>query len=149
MAPASVSPTTGNEAVYTIHDSTAFLTAFTLPLNALDTGAFSVTHPDPLAGLAVKVVYISPTHVRTDIVFDVAIPGSVAVANYTVSFDPGAAAAGVQQATINIAETDGHGPNIGESWELWASADVTALWTLDRGTTAALNVQWLAVDPVA
>jgi hypothetical protein len=149
MPPASVSPTLGNEAIYTINNSTAFLAAFTLALNALDTGAFSVTHPDPLAGLALKVVYISPAGVRTDIPFDLVTPVPVAVANYTVSIDPGVATGGVRQATVNIAETDGQGPNFGESWELQASADVTALWTLDRQTTAALNVRWLAVDPVA
>ncbi len=148
MAPATVAPTTGNEAIYTVHDSTAFLTAFTLPLNALDTGTFSVTHPDPLAGLAFKVVYVGPTGTRTELPLDPA--GDTAnVANYSVTLSPGTPSGGVTQTTFNVVETTGHGPNFGESWELWSSANSPVLWTLDRMTTAVLNVQWLAVDPVA
>ena len=144
----TVNPTTANAAQYAIANSTAFIAAFTANIQGLGEEGFVLTYPDGLAGLALSLIHIDTTTTPPTRSAPVTLPAGGNVSHYTISTTLSPPAGGNVQLTVNIIDTAGGGTVSGEAWELRASANVQAAWTLSVSSNQ-VNVSWLAVDPVA
>ncbi|MFC8363050.1 VWA domain-containing protein [Streptomyces griseorubiginosus] len=147
MPAPSVNPITASQSSYTVSDSSAFVAVFEAAMNALDEQGFTLTYPDNLPGLSLSLVHIdsAPNTGRST---PVPLPAGGNVSHYSVTATPPSASGGVVTLAVNINETGGNGSAVQERWELRASADAAAAWTLSL-SSGNVDVNWLAVDPVA
>ena len=148
MPSPTVNPTTANAAQYDIASSTAFIAVFTANIQGLGEEGFILTHPDGLAGLALSLIHIDTTTTPPTRSAPVQLPAGGNVSHYTISTTLSPPAGGNVQLTVNITDTAGQGTVSGEAWELRASANVQAAWSLSVSSNQ-VDVSWLAVDPVA
>ncbi|MGW1209345.1 vWA domain-containing protein [Streptomyces sp. NPDC002499] len=147
MPAPSVNPTTASQPNYTVADSSAFVTVFKAGINPLQDQGFTLTYPDNLPGLSLSLIHIdsAPTTGRSA---PVPLPAGGNVSHYSVTTSPPSVANGIVTLAVNINESEGNGTAPQERWELRASADVAATWTLSL-SSGSVDVNWLAVDPVA
>jgi len=147
MPSPTVSPTTANAPPYTISDSTAFIAVFTANIQAAGEEGINLSYPDGLAGLTLSLIHIDRTTTPPTRSTPVPLPAGGNVPPYTISTILSPPAGGNVQLAVNIFDNGG-GTVTGEAWELRASADVRATWILSV-SSGQVNVNWLAVDPVA
>jgi hypothetical protein len=147
MPTPTVSPTTASQGNYTISNSSAFIAVFEADINALGEEGFTVTYPDTLTGVSVSLVHIDTT-VAPPARLTVPLPAGGNVAHYNVAGENDPLGGGNIQLTVNINETFGSGTVAGELWELRVSADTRATWSMGV-SSSNVDVNWLAVDPVA
>ena len=147
MPAPSVSPITASQPNYTVSDSSAFVTVFEADVNALEEQGLTLTYPDNLPGLSLSLIHIdsAPSTGRSA---PVPLPDGGNVSHYSVTATPPSVSNGIATLSVNINETAGNGSAPQERWELRASADTTATWTLSL-SSGNVEVNWLAVDPVA
>jgi hypothetical protein len=146
MPAPTVNPITANQQNYTVTDSSAFVTVFKARVNAFESEGFTLTYPENLPGLTLSLIHIdsAPTTGRSA---PLSLPAGGTVSHYSVTTTPPSVSNGIVTLTVNIFENDnGSAPE--ERWELRASADVPATWTLSA-STGNVQVNWLAVNPVA
>ncbi|MFF4897848.1 VWA domain-containing protein [Streptomyces sp. NPDC001068] len=152
MSVPSVSPITANQPNYTISDSSAFVAVFEADINALDEQGFTLTYPDGLPGLSLSLVHMTqtpePASTYIGRTAPVPLPAGGNVSHYSVPISQPSVSGGTATLSVNIDESSGNGSAPQERWELRASADVPATWTLSL-SSGNVEVNWLAVDPVA
>ncbi|MFG2966681.1 MULTISPECIES: hypothetical protein [unclassified Streptomyces] len=148
MPSPSVKPVEANRPSYSVTDSSAFVTVFKRGINAQESESFfTLSHPDGLPGLSVSLVHIdsAPAGGRSA---PVPLPAGGNVSHYSVSTSDPDVRDGVVTYSVTVTENLGTGSTPDERWELRASADVPANWSISRSTDA-MDVNWLAVCPVA
>ncbi|MFJ6079972.1 hypothetical protein ACIQI8_01125 [Streptomyces sp. NPDC092369] len=147
MPSPSVSPVQASKQNYTVTASSAFVTVFKAGINALESEGFTLTYPENLAGLSLSLVHIdsAPASGRSA---PVPLPAGGSVSHYSVSTEAPSVSNGIVTLAVSIEDSAGNGSAPQERWELRASADVPANWTMSM-SSGNVDVNWLAVCPVA
>jgi len=147
MSSPTVKPVEARRPIYNVTDSSAFVTVFQARINARETeSVLTLSHPVGLTGLSVSLIHIdsAPASGRSA---PVPLPVGGNVSHYSVTTSEPDVRDGV--VTYSVIVTDaGHGSGPEERWELRASADGPANWTISMATDD-MEVNWLAVCPVA
>ncbi|MFI5910931.1 VWA domain-containing protein [Dactylosporangium sp. NPDC051541] len=150
MAP-SIDPLLPNQ-TNRIHEARAFIAGFDLTIQATETKTLTVTYPSGGPGRTIKLVHIQVQPAQR-VQLPIPVPLGTDTFTGTLShygIDASEATLPNGDIELGISITDNGGGTVtNESWELQASANDPAEWSVTPDAIGGMPITWVACDPVA